>query len=361
MRESDIIQLFFPDADTRRLDDCAALHVADSGQFQLHTTDSMVAGTHFRLDWSSPADLALKLVHCNLSDILSSGGQARSAFLNLGLPTGIPEDFIVEFARTLVAELERYSIDLAGGDTFRAPALFLSLHMIGCVHPLLQAAQPRGIERRGGQPGDFLYLTGTVGRSLAGLQLLEQMSSRQMGATSSVEGGLEREVHLANTNTAESHAENGLASHCRLQSQLAGLIQSQLSSAEQGCVQHHLQPRCRYDLFADLIGRYKIHAMMDISDGLFPDAHRLAAAADLCLDMQLEKIPVAECARTLLQPDDWIFSGEELELLFLSPANIAHPDIHCIGRATNQEQSGVRWFREHQPIIPASGRAFTHF
>ncbi len=51
---------------------------------RLVTTDSLAEGTHFRNDWSTPEDLAWKLVEVNVSDIISSGGIPDLAFLNFG-------------------------------------------------------------------------------------------------------------------------------------------------------------------------------------------------------------------------------------------------------------------------------------
>jgi thiamine-monophosphate kinase len=78
LKEDRIISLF-AEAEPTTWDDCARI-----GNF-LITTDSMVEGNHFRLDWSSPEDLANKLIQVNFSDIASSGGQPKYCLLNLGL------------------------------------------------------------------------------------------------------------------------------------------------------------------------------------------------------------------------------------------------------------------------------------
>ncbi len=86
-----------------------------------------------------------------------------------------------------------------------------------------------------------------------------------------------------------------------------------------------------------LTRKYKISAMMDITDGLIQDSGKLALASNLRMDIEIEKIPRLAELQAYLTLDDILSSGEELELLFLSKAKIKSTKnfpVSCIGKAT---------------------------
>lgn len=78
MKEEAIIRKLYPRG-LEEVDDCFY-----DGE-RLYSTDSLVEGTHFLHEWSSPKDIAIKLIETNISDIISSGGYPDFCFLNLGL------------------------------------------------------------------------------------------------------------------------------------------------------------------------------------------------------------------------------------------------------------------------------------
>ena len=291
MSEDDIIQLFFPAGRVERLDDCSLIPDPES-HIQLITTDALVERTHFRLDWSGPEDLAIKLFHVNLSDLISSGGRARWALLSMGVPENIPDDFLRRFAGQLRLECREQKCDLIGGDTYRAPHLHLNLTLGG----VLKRSEP--LVRGGGRPGDVLYVTGDLGRSLAGYRDLIM--------------------------TLDLHKEAGV-------------------QIQQLCRQRHLQPRSRYDIIDELMSKAEIHAMMDISDGLYADAMRLARASDVHLRIEVDKIPVLPEIQKHITAMDAMVSGEELELMFLAPPGLNFPAFRCtaVGEAVSPDQLPV--------------------
>lgn len=297
MTEAELIALFYPTDGVRRLDDCAFAPPAN-----IITTDGMAEGVHFRRDWSTPEDLAIKLAHSNLSDIAADGGQARWALLNLGLPSDLAADFAPRFARTLRAELAAAGAELIGGDCFRAPALFFSLTLAGEAE--------RRLERSGGRAGDLVCVTGELGLALLGYQILS-------GKTKSVSAEL-RERALAK----------------------------------------HLRPRARLAEGRELARNPAVHAMMDVSDGLAADLPRLAAASELSLEIHLESIP---CAAPEIAPRLAAESGEEFELVFLAaePPALRGAPVHVIGRARPAGPESVVW-RDHGQIV-ATPTGFAHF
>ncbi|MBI3395758.1 MAG: thiamine-phosphate kinase [Spirochaetia bacterium] len=283
-QEIDVIRLFYPQEDASHLDDCAEIPVQGSG-VSLVTTDSMTEGTHFRLDWSSPEDLARKLFHSNLSDLAASGARGTWALLTLGIPPHIGMDFLKSFADTLLSCLKRHGVRLIGGDSYRSVKLDLGMTMAGRAG--------RRLERAGGRAGDALYVTGELGLSLAGF--------RSLSGTLALPADLDaraRKKHLA----PESRAEWGV-------------------------------------LLAD---EGRVHACMDISDGLVEDAPRLAGASGLSLEIDLEDIPVPGGLSTFLPPEQVAQSGEEYELLFLGDPGLTFSfPVTVIGRAVALGQSPV--------------------
>ncbi|MBL8022053.1 MAG: thiamine-phosphate kinase [Leptospirales bacterium] len=287
LREPDIIALFKSDADT--LDDCALLPLKG---LTLISTDSLSEGTHFRRDWSSPEDVATKLIHVNVSDIYASGGRPACCTLNLGLPLDLADSFVERFARAFVAELDSLGIDLLGGDTFRSDSMQLGLTMLGQTS--------RHVTRSGGRPGDSLYVTGALGLSAAGF------------------------AHLS------------------------GRIQLSHELTKKA-LDRHLRPRAAgpFAMSDD------VHAAMDVSDGVVQDSVRLSRASGLTLDIHLDRLPSPDGLLAFLSPREIAISGEELELLFLAPPGFRGFPCTEIGYARAGE--GVAFYMDGKKISVDQG------
>src|SRR5262245_28170122 len=65
-------------------DDAAVVAVADGRT--VVSTDMLVEGRHFRLDWSSPHDVGRKAIAQNASDIEAMGGEATAFVVAFGAP-----------------------------------------------------------------------------------------------------------------------------------------------------------------------------------------------------------------------------------------------------------------------------------
>jgi len=127
------------------------------------STDTIVAGVHALPD-TSPADLAVKLVGVNLSDLAAKGAAPDGAFLNVAWPTPWTALERKAFADALGQALAKYGVRLFGGDTVRTPGPFQAgLTVLGWC-PVGGA-----VLRSGAQPGDLLYVTGTIGDGWLGL------------------------------------------------------------------------------------------------------------------------------------------------------------------------------------------------
>jgi len=297
MNEAEIIQSFFrkgkePESDCFLLDNK-----------YLVTTDSMAENTHFRVDWSDPEDIAWKLVEVNVSDIAAGGGIPTNAFLNLGLSKKTSsKEWIKAFSVEFKKRLKHYSIELSGGDTYFSEITNLTLTIIGKTL--------KSTSRTGGKPGDFLYMTGSVGLSAIGYKLLKEKISP-------------------------------------------------VTKILKDAVRKHLRPVSRLSLMGDILKSNKVNAAMDITDGLFQDSLRLAKASSVDLLIQIDKLPDLKRYEKLISVSDILASGEELEILFLSPEEIFHQQLTCIGQA-RKGKGAVSFSLDGKPFIPET-KGFFHF
>lgn len=145
-------------------DDCAVLD-PPPGHELLVTTDFCLENVHFRREWHPAKAVGHRCLVRGLSDIAAMGGDPLAAFLSLALPAEIPQKWVDGFFDGLLALAERWKVPLAGGDIAQSPqGVMADIMVLGSV--------PRGkaILRSGGKPGDVLYVTGTLGLSVAALQ-----------------------------------------------------------------------------------------------------------------------------------------------------------------------------------------------
>jgi thiamine-monophosphate kinase len=145
------------------LDDTAVISIGTETLILTH--DMMAEDVHW-LPTADAADVAWKLVSANLSDLAAKG--ARPLGVLLGFMLG-DDAWDRRFATGLHAALTHYSVPLLGGDTVsnRGDKRALGMTAIGAAS---FAPVP---SRSGAQPGDLLYVTGTLGDALAGFEMAE--------------------------------------------------------------------------------------------------------------------------------------------------------------------------------------------
>ena len=156
-------------------DDCAVYPVK-SGANEVISTDALVEDIHFKLSTTTPEALGRKALSASLSDIAAMGGTPKRVLVTLGIPKKISVSFLDRLYTGFNSICNLFKVELVGGDTVSSPkCFFINVSIIGEVNP------GRVFTRRGARPGDLIFVTGTLGDSSLGLQLL---SKKKRGAFS---------------------------------------------------------------------------------------------------------------------------------------------------------------------------------
>jgi len=260
-------------ADELAIGDDAAAWRPTPDRWEILTTDALVENVHFRLSTTTWRELGWKALAENVSDVAAMGGRPRRAFVTLGLPPETPIAGLEELYRGMAHLACEFDLVIAGGDTVAAPVVFLSVTVVGEV-------EGPGLRRSAGQPGDLLAVTGVLGGSAAGLEILEAGGP---GPGDDVGRSL---------------------AHCH----------------------RNPWPRVRQGLVLNEAG---IRCGMDLSDGLLGDAAKLARASGVGATIALASVPMHPCLEERFGPraaELALTGGEDYELLVAAPADV-------IGRA----------------------------
>jgi len=149
--------------------DCAV--VRSAGRSLLLTVDAMVEGVHFDRDWLSPRQIGCKSFLVNASDVAAMGGRPTACVVSVGVPATYRARDLSDLQAGVVAAARAVGASVVGGNLSRARQLFVSI-------ALLADAPPRIVTRRGARPGDFVYVTGTLGDAALAVRLLQQRRPR---------------------------------------------------------------------------------------------------------------------------------------------------------------------------------------
>lgn len=236
-----------------------------NGDYLLVTTDMLVETSHFRRDWATPAQIGIKSVACNVSDIAAMGGSPTFMFVSLALAPDTEVAWVETLYQGMADACRRYGVVLAGGDTTHGEGVTISITLLGRVSP--ENLRLRSHAR----PGDLLCVTGPLGGSAAGLAMLA--------------AGLNPPPYLR---------------------------------------EKHLAPGCRLDV-SQAIAPFA-RAMIDISDGLAAEVNHICEQSGTGAEIVVADIPIHPSVRDAAQltgnnPLDFALSGgEDFELLFsISP------------------------------------------
>lgn len=255
-REFDLIREFLANARTRHPavkvgpgDDCAILDVAP---FAI-STDMSVEHVHFRRDWLKPREIGNRAAMSALSDLAAVGAKPVAALVSFAFTTADAEGWADAVMEGVRAAVESFGAVIVGGDVARAPdAAVIDVIVLGSVE--------RPVLRSTAQPGDEIWVTGTLGGSAAAVAAL------QAGVEPSASARARFAAPVARVN--EALGLRGVAS-----------------------------------------------ALIDLSDGIAGDARHIAAASGCRLIIDAMRLPVHPDA-TLEQA---LGGGEDYELCFTAP------------------------------------------
>jgi thiamine-monophosphate kinase len=298
-------------------DDAAVIPIND-GQSFLITKDVLVEDVHFRTSYCPPEAIAHKAIHSNISDIAAMGGIPQYMLLGLSIPSNQSETWVVHFIDAFNQVAKAENIILIGGDTtVSLDKLYISITMLGSAHP------SHIKYRHTAQVGDIICATGPFGEAHMGFLALENKMD-----------GFE---HFKNAQL-----------YPRAQRQV-GLFLSQ---------------------FAD------VHALMDVSDGLYIDLQKLCQASKVGAVLDILSLPnpsaeLKELLRILHQNFLMVAleGGEDYGLLFtVSPSyctKIAEDfytkfqkPIYPLGHIT---EGNAILFKQGATAISLGLKPFTHF
>ncbi|WP_096438504.1 thiamine-phosphate kinase [Alteribacter populi] len=247
--------------------DDAALYDTDSGYHHIATVDTVVEDIHFSRRTMTPFHIGYKALAVNISDIAAMGGQPLYYLVSISVPqSGWSEEELREIYEGMSELALKHHVDLIGGDTNSTrDTLVVSVTVIGRVE------KGRKLLRSNAEPGDVVFVTGSIGSSAAGLDYLLKL-------------GLEAET--------DDRLKSFLRAHQKPEPQVkAGRLLAQLN---------------------------KRVALNDISDGIASEANEIAEASEVKIELEYEDLPFdTELANE--SPDDkeqWmLFGGEDFQLI----------------------------------------------
>ena len=268
-------------------DDAAVVRAPD-GKFVV-TTDTMIENHDFKLEWSTGFDLGYKAIATNVSDVAAMGARPTALVVAIALPSTTNISWLEAFADGLNAAITELApgAEVVGGDIANSNLVFVSV----TAHGDLDGREP--VLRSGAKVGDVLAVAGTLGRAAAGLALLQSDTD------------------------AKSAFDDLVAIQLRPQPPVASGVAASLAGAT---------------------------SMLDISDGLARDAHRIAKASGVTIqinskDLQGFEAGVEQAAmRLAVSASDWVrFGGEDHSLLATFPEGVVIPrEFKPIGLVVEQ-------------------------
>lgn len=307
-------------------DDAAEIRINDDESL-LVSTDSLVEGVHFNLMYMPLKFLGFKAVAVNVSDICAMNGTAEQITVSLAVSSRFPIEALEELYEGIHMACEHYKVDLVGGDTTSSlSGLMISVSIIGRVN------KRKITYRSGAKENDLIVVSGDLGASYLGLQVLER----------------EKEVFNANPD-----------------------IQPQLEGYDY-LVGRQLKPDARVDIINYLEKLEVIPtSMIDISDGLASELLHISKASNCSVSIYSEKLPFDE--KTTLTALDFdldpitcaLNGGEDYELLFTILQSdyekiASNPNLTVIGHIT-PKNSGNLLIDKNGSAVSLKAQGWKHF
>lgn len=270
----------------------------------LVTTDLLLEGVHFNLEYVPLKHLGYKAAVVNFSDIYAMNGTPTQLTVSLGISARFSVEDLEELYSGIRLACERYQVDLVGGDTSASlTGLTLSITCLGT------AEDKDIVYRNGAKVNDLICVSGNLGTAYMGLQLLE------------------REKQVMQTNNRATPLFEG----------------------REYLLERQLKPEARRDIIAKLReAGIQPTAMMDISDGLSSELMHICTQSGVGCAVYEDKLPIDYQAAALAEEMNLnivtcaLNGGEDYELLFTCDLKdyeklIPLDDVYLVGHITKPE------------------------
>lgn len=304
-------------------DDCAVLSPTE-GTKTLITTDLLMEGVHFDLTYVPLKHLGYKAVMVNLSDIYAMNGTPRQITVSLAISKKFTVEDIEELFAGMKLACEKHHVDIVGGDTTSSlTGLAISITAVG------EALPSDIVYRDGAKETDLICVSGNLGASYMGLQLLE------------------REKVVFNQQMKEAQESGNKAEIERLQA-----AQPDFTGREY-LLERQLKPEARRDII-ETLAKANIHptSMMDISDGLSSELMHICSQSHVGCRVYEDRIPLDYQTAAMAEEMNMnvttcaLNGGEDYELLFTVPLSDNDAvnqleDVRVIGYITNESLGKV--------------------
>ncbi len=306
-------------------DDAAVLDY--SGFNTVVSTDLLVEGIHFDLAYFPLRHLGFKSVIVNLSDIYAMNAIPKQITVSIALSNRFSVEALEELYFGIKTACDAYGVDLIGGDTTSSKSgLVMSITALGV------GEEDKLTYRSGAKSGDLICVTGDLGASYLGLQLLER-EKQLLQSDPSIKTDLENQKYI---------------------------------------VGRFLKPEARRDII-DLFQKsgLKPTAMMDISDGLASELFNIAKQSKVGILIEEDKVPMHPDSQQMalrfnVDPINAALNGgEDYELLFtIAPKDMElvkyMPDISIIGEVKKLEE-GIKMLSTGGNLFDLKAQGWKHF
>jgi thiamine-monophosphate kinase len=260
-------------------------------------------------------ELGWKALAVNLSDVAAMGGIPSYALLSLALPTELKVRDVSRFIDSFVHAAAEFKVAILGGNVTTAPNTVITVTIIG------RAKDKMLLERSTASPGNQIAVTGYLGASAAGLQMLKGSA------------------------VSDPRARDILR-------------------------QAHLRPTPRVEE-GQILVKQGVRTAIDVSDGLIADLDHICESSKVNAKINMEQVPVhplvtAHCPNSQQLA---LSGGEDYELIFTADKDTvarAKRALGCpvtvIGDITEQElPTRVLVVDRRGTIVPYEKKGWDHF
>jgi thiamine-monophosphate kinase len=249
-------------------DDCAVFRTSGN-LVSLFTTDMLVENIHFLRDAIPPLLLGRKAMAVNISDIGAMGGTPKEAVISIAVPDSIDVEYLDAMYDGMKEMAREFEVNLLGGNTTSEPDhLIINIALIG------EAAEDEILYRSAANVGDIVFLTGPVGSSAAGLDIL---------------------------------------------------LNKRSSEGWEDLIEAHFDPYPHIKAGRIIAGLKIAHSLIDISDGVASDLGHICDESGVGAIIEEENIPITQTFKRYIEKYDLDFErlalhvGEDYVLLGTAP------------------------------------------